>query len=151
ERAAALFHWLSAGAVESLSLARRQAIEPLLLLVAQRAIELLQRRLDRLHCAQHRIEPLLHGLEPHHRRERAVGRAIRLEQLDRLRGGVLQLPEGAALRLIRAYGPLDLGDRQAGNASCALATHLRQITLVLLVRDLVRPERVETRLLLVVE
>src|SRR5947208_10395396 len=40
-----------------------EAVEALLLLVAERAVEALERRLHQLDGAQHRIQPLLHGGE----------------------------------------------------------------------------------------
>src|SRR5262245_14846691 len=129
-----------------------QPIETLLLLVAERCVKLLKRGLNGLHRAQHRIKPLLHRLQAADRRERAIGRTIRAQQIDRLGGGVLQLLEGAALRLAGPYGLFDPLQRQARDARCALAADLRQIALdLLLVRIFVGAERVEAGLLLVVE
>src|SRR5262249_12260937 len=90
----------SQGAVAASALSGAQPIETLLLLVAERRVELRERGLNGLHRAQHRIEPLLHRLQTAHRRERAISRAIRAQLIDRLGSGVLQLLEGAALRLV---------------------------------------------------
>src|SRR5262249_50062945 len=55
---------LSRGRTEDASALRgAEPIETLLLLVAQRSVKLLERGLDGLHRAQHRIEPLLHRLQ----------------------------------------------------------------------------------------
>ena len=66
-----------------------QPVETLLLLVAERCVKLLERRLNRLHRAQHRIEPLLYRLQTADRRERPISGAIRGQQIDRFGGGIL--------------------------------------------------------------
>src|SRR5262245_58511697 len=71
------------------ALSGAEAIEALLLLVAKGAIKLLERGLHGLHRAQHCIEPLLHRLQAADRRERPIGGAIRVQQIDRLGGGIL--------------------------------------------------------------
>src|SRR6266404_9543659 len=91
------------------ALSGAESIEPLLLLVAQRCVELLERGLYGLHGAQHRIEPLLHRLQAADRGERPIGGTIRAQQTDRLRRGVLQFLERAALAAVglhRAFDPL---------------------------------------------
>src|SRR5262249_945450 len=126
-----------------------EPIEALLLLVAQRSVELLERGLDGLHRAQHRIEPLLHRLQAADGRERRGGGAIRVQQIDRLGRGVLQLLERAALRSIGLHGAFDPLQRQARDTRCALAADLRQAALSLLLVRIVGAERVEACLLLV--
>ena len=97
-------------------MARRQPIEAFLLLVAERAVELLEHGLDGLHRLEHRSEPLLHGFQPDHRRERLVSWAIRFQEIDGLGGRVLELLERGALRFIGLHGPFDLRD----DPGCAL-------------------------------
>src|SRR5260370_4649780 len=66
-----------------------EPIETFLLLVAERCIKLLQRRLPGLHLAQHGAESLLHRLHTANRRERPVGRALRAQQIGRVSRGAL--------------------------------------------------------------
>jgi hypothetical protein len=61
-----------------------QAIEALFLLVIERTVKFRERRLQRFHRSQHRIESLLHYFEASDRRKRAIGRAVGFEQLDGL-------------------------------------------------------------------
>src|SRR5262249_52803818 len=117
-----------------------EPIETLLLLVAQRSVELLERRLDGLIRAQHRIKPLLHRLQAADRRKRPGGGAIRVQQIDRLGRGVLQLLERAALRPIGLHRAFDPLQRQACDARCALAADLRQAALSLLLVRIVGAE-----------
>src|SRR5262245_32738738 len=100
------------------ALSEAEPVETLLLLVAERAIKLLERGLHGLHRAQHRVEPLLHRLQTADRRERPIGGAIRVQQIDRFGGGVLQFLEGAALRPIGLHGAFDPFQRQAREARC---------------------------------
>jgi hypothetical protein len=88
------------------ALSGAESIEPLLLLVAQRCVELLERGLHGLHGAQHRIEPLLHRLQAADRGERPIGGTIRAQQTDRLRRGVLQFLERAALAAVGLQAPV---------------------------------------------
>src|SRR6266481_2464673 len=88
------------------ALSGAESIEPLLLLVAQRCVELLERGLYGLHGAQHRIEPLLHRLQAADRGERPIGGTIRAQQTDRLRRGVLQFLERAALAAVGLQAPV---------------------------------------------
>src|SRR5262249_47554227 len=125
-----------------------EPIEALLLLVAERSVKLLERGLDGLHRAQHRIEPLLHRLQAADGRERWVGGAIRAQQIDRLRRGVLQVLERAALRSIRSHGAFDPLQGQACDARHSLAADLRQIALRLLLARILGAERVAAPLLL---
>ncbi len=53
-----------------------EPVEALFLLVAERAVEFRQRRLDGIHRLQHGLEPLLHRFEPNDRGERLVGGAV---------------------------------------------------------------------------
>src|SRR5262245_8010996 len=134
------------------ALRRAEPIEALLLLVAERSVKLREGGLDRLHGAQHRIEPLLHRLQAADRRERSIGGAIRAQLIDRLGCGVLQVLERAALRPIRLHGAFDPLQRQACDARCTLAADLRQIALrLLLIGIILGAERIEACLLLVVE
>src|SRR5439155_360897 len=99
-----------------------ESIEPLLLLVAKRCIKLLERGLHGLHRAQHGVEPLLHRLQTANRRERAVGRAVRAQQIGSLSGGVLQVIQRAALRIVgphRSFDPLQRPIRQPGRLTDA--------------------------------
>src|SRR5436309_2630271 len=128
-----------------------ESIEPLLLLVAKRCIKLLERGLHGLHRVQHGVEPLLHRLQTANRRERAVGRAVRAQQIGSLSGGVLQVVQRAALRIVGPHRPFDALRWQPGNPGGARAADLRQIALRLLLIGIVGAERVEARLLLVVE
>ena len=72
-----------------LALSGAQPIETLFLLVAERAVKLLERGLHGLYRAQHRIEPLLHRLQTADRGERPISGAIRAQQIDRFGGGIL--------------------------------------------------------------
>jgi hypothetical protein len=62
-------------------------IEVRLLLVRQRSVEALQRRLHDLDCLYHCIEPLFHFRDTRGRRQRLVGRAICLKKIGRFLGG----------------------------------------------------------------
>ena len=53
-----------------------EPIETLFLLVAERAVKLLERGLHGLHRAQHCIEPLLHRLQAADRGERSIRGAL---------------------------------------------------------------------------
>jgi hypothetical protein len=66
-----------------------EAIETLFLLVAERAVKLLERGLHGLHRAQHCIEPLLHRLQADNRGERSIRGALRAQQIGRLGRGIL--------------------------------------------------------------
>jgi len=102
-----------------------QAIESLLLLVAQGAIESRERGLHQIDRTEHRGEPLLHNLHPSGHRQRPIGRAIRLQEVHRLGGGLPQLLKRAALRVVGPHHLLDPLDRQGGDAGGTLVAHLR--------------------------
>src|SRR5260370_4475163 len=112
---------------------------------------LLERGLYGLHGAQHRIEPLLHRLQAADRGERPIGGTIRAQQPDRLRRGVLQFLERAALTAVGLHRAFDPLQGQACDARGAFAADLRQIALRLLLIGVIGAERVEASLLLVVE
>src|SRR4029450_8866200 len=61
-----------------------EPIETLFLLVAERAVKLLERGLHGLHRAQHCIEPLLHRLQAADRGERSIRGALRAQQIGLL-------------------------------------------------------------------
>src|SRR5262249_48689152 len=75
-------------------------IGPRLLLVVERAEKGLQRRLDDVVGLERRVDPLRHRLEPRRGRRRHLLRAVLGEPLRRLVGGVAQIRERVALRLV---------------------------------------------------
>src|SRR5215467_523742 len=79
---------------------RHLAIEPRLLLVVERAVKGLQRRLDDVVGLERRVDPLRHRLEPRRWRRRHLLRAVLDEPLRRPVGGVAQIRERVALRLV---------------------------------------------------
>src|SRR6266545_6750714 len=93
-----------------------QPVEAFLLLIAQGAVEILQRRPHGSHRPQHGSEPLLHGLDPSSRRARQFGRARGLEDVERLRGRLLEPVERAALRVGGLDRLRDLLDRPVGQS-----------------------------------
>src|SRR5260370_25177929 len=66
-----------------------EPIETFLLLVAERCVKLLERRLHGLHRPQHGVEALLHRLQAANRRERPVGLALPAQQIGSVSRGVL--------------------------------------------------------------
>src|SRR5262249_58245473 len=72
------------------------------------------------HRLQHGLEPLLHGRDPPRRRAWQRRRTGRVEDVERLRGGVLELVEQGALGIIRLDRLRDLLDRPIGQP-CGLA------------------------------
>src|SRR5579872_5679179 len=65
-------------------------VEARLLVVAERIVEILERRLDRLHRLEHGAEPFADGVEPARRRARLLARAGGLDDIGGLRRGRLQ-------------------------------------------------------------
>src|SRR5262249_46714554 len=78
------------------------AVEARLLLVVERAVERLQRRLDRVEGRKRGVDPLLHRLEPGRRRRGRVLRAVGGEALRRRLGALAQRRERIALALVGA-------------------------------------------------
>src|SRR5262249_61359229 len=97
-----------------------ERIEARLLLVVERLIELLNHWPHSAHRLQHGLEPLLHGRDPPRRRAWQRRRTRRLEDVERLRGGVLELVEHGALGSIRLDRLRDSLDRPIGQP-CGLA------------------------------
>src|SRR5207245_8265656 len=99
-----------------------ERIAACLLFVVERLIELLDHGSYRAHRLQYGLEPLAHGLEPPRRRAWQRRRTRRLEDVERFRGGVLELVERGALgivRLDRLCDPLDRPVRQPGGLPAA--------------------------------
>src|SRR5262249_44393815 len=97
-------------------------IEARLLLVIERAVELLERRPHGAYRRQHGLEPLAHRLDPPRRCARQRRRARCLEGVEGLRVGVLEVVEEAALGVVRLDGlrnPLDGPVRQPGGLPAA--------------------------------
>src|SRR5262249_28695619 len=130
-----------------------QRIEARLLFIAQRIVELRERRLHGLHRGERGIEPLLHRLDPTRGGERLVGRAIDLEAFRRLDRRILQFVERGPLRWHGLDGLGDAIDRQVGHGRRLLIAKPREIELVLCrgVGIIRRRDGVEARLLLVAE
>ena len=114
----------AAGAALTLILAERDDL--LLLLVAQEAVEFLQRRPHGRDRRDHRLEAHLRGGEPARGGQRRLGRAGGLDVLGGLEGGLGEIVERGALGVVGLDGPLKLIDRQAGDLVAALVAHLRQ-------------------------
>src|SRR5262249_47266183 len=94
-------------------------IEARLLLVIERAVELLERRPHGAYRGQHGLEPLAHRLDPPRRCARQRRRARCLEGVEGLRVGVLEVVEEAALGVVRLDGlrnPLDGPARPPGGS-----------------------------------
>src|SRR5262245_41255396 len=132
---------------------RTQRIEARLLLVIQRIVEFLERRLNGLRRSESRVEPLLHCLNATRGSQRLVSRAIHLELFRGPDGGVLQFVERALLDrrgLDRLGDPVD---RQVGDAGRSLIAKLREIALVLFrgAGIVCQRDGVEASLLLVTE
>src|SRR5436309_2643830 len=86
---------------EASALSGAECIEPFLLLVVERLIELLDHGLYRARRLQHGIEALMHGLDPPDRCARQRRRARRLENVERARGSVSDFVERGALGVVR--------------------------------------------------
>src|SRR5262249_41096970 len=133
---------------------RSQRVETRLLLVAQPVVEFGKGGLHGVHRLKRGAEAPLHGLDPAGRRERLVARAVGLECLGGLGGGIAQFVERAALLRRRPHGLGDAVDRQVGHSWGALVAILGEV--LLLRRAGIggagvasRRDRVEARLLLV--
>ena len=121
------------------------------MLVAQRGVEFLQCRLDGGDGAQHGIEPLLYRVEAGDRSERAIARAIRLEEIGGSRRCILQLIERGALSIIRANRAFDALHWHAGGMERPVGADLCELIARLRLLLIAEAERVEARLLLVIE
>src|SRR5258707_933882 len=99
------------------ALSGAEPVETLLLLVAERAIKLFERGLHGLHRAPRLhagLAPVPQGRDPPRRRAWQRRRTRRLEDVERLRGGVLELVEHGALGIIRLDRLRDSLDRPIG-------------------------------------
>src|SRR5260370_3293365 len=98
--------------------ARRKphGVEPGFLLIAERIVELHQRRAHRAHGVEHRIEPLLGGVEPAERAGRRLARTRGLQLVGGVGGGVLERLEARALGLGRLHLLLDPVEREMHQA-----------------------------------
>ena len=83
-----------------------QCVEPLPLLLAQRVVEVLQRRAHDLHRLERALEPFLGGVEPADRGKRDILGARGRDDLAGLRCGRVQFVERCALRGGRMHRPL---------------------------------------------
>src|SRR5690242_3536255 len=139
-------------AARSLRRNPRHGVEARLLLGTQAGIKLVQRRLHLVGGLQHGGEPLLHRLQPADRRLRHAVRAGRLQDLDGVPRRTAQAFERLLLlarRMDRGIDPLDRQLRQAGLWIAAALPWRARLLLLRAVAEFVRPELVETRLLLV--
>ena len=112
-----------------LGLLRRgtHGVEPRLLLVAQRSVELLKLRANGLHRIHHRAEPRLDCIEPRRRSLRHVGWAGCLELASGLFRRLLEFVEGALLLRIGLNHLLNALHGHVREALPLLTTHRRQI------------------------
>ena len=97
---------------------RHVAVEARLLLVVERAVERLQRRLHGVERLERGVDALLHRLEPRRRRRGNVLRAVGGKPLRRLLGGPAQAFERVALLLVGADALPDRVERPAVELGC---------------------------------
>src|SRR5262249_26058490 len=111
------------------SLLRRgtHGVEPRLLLVAQRGVELLKLRANGLHRIHHRTEPRLDRIEPRRRSLRHLGGAGCLELASSLFRRLLEFVEGALLLRIGLNHLLNALPGHVREALPLLTTHRPQI------------------------
>jgi hypothetical protein len=126
---------------------RTDGVEPRLLLVVQRSVEVIERQMHGLDRLQHRVEPFADRRKSCGGRERAVGRARGVEQASRLGGGVLERDKTCALCPGWDHRLVDFGGRpieHAGLRTTAGIRHGLALTLIL-------AERGQPRLLVIAE
>ena len=95
---------------------RTDGVEPRLLLVVQRSVEVIERQMHGLDRLQHRVEPFADRRKSCGGRERAVGRARGVEHAIRLGGGVLERDKTCALCPGRVHRLVDFGGRPIEHA-----------------------------------
>ena len=83
-------------------------VEARLLIVAERIVEVVQRRADGVDRLQHGLQMLAGRGEPRRRRARALARTSRLDDVGAVRGCRLQGVELGALRIVRLHRLIDL-------------------------------------------
>src|SRR5450759_2967075 len=103
--------------------ARAAAIDARLLLVSERGVKGVEGRPYGLDGQQHRVETLLHNLEPGRSAGRELARASRRNRFRGLGGSRPQLVERRALGFIRADQTLDAFHAPFGEASSARVAH----------------------------
>src|SRR6266702_999627 len=109
-------------------------VEPGLLLIAERIVELHQRRAHRAHGVEHRIEPLLGGVEPAERAGRRFARTRGLQLVGGSGGGVLERLEARALGRGRLHLLLDPVEREMHQARGFPAAQLCELVRALAAR-----------------
>src|SRR6516225_3540292 len=127
-------------------------VELCLLLVAQRAIELVQGGLRRLKRLRHCGQAVLHGGEPSGRSQRRSGLTLRLQYVCRLSGRIVERLQRVILGRAQMQRTLDPVDRQTtlrAVLSLAETVHRRTLRVRSLLLALVH--RVESRTLLVAQ
>jgi hypothetical protein len=100
-----------------------------LLLVAQRRVEILKRRLHRLRGGNEGVEAPLHRFEATDRSQRRCIRASRLQCRNRLGGGISQPVERGLLVAGRPHDVFDAFDRQIDQPRLRLAATVRLFAL----------------------
>src|SRR6516225_1285512 len=95
-------------------------IEPRLLLVAQRGVEVLKVRTNRLDGVRHDIQPCFDRIEPRHWRLRHRGRARRLHLVSSMLYGLLEIVEGTLLLRSRLNHLFNALRWQVDDAACLL-------------------------------
>ena len=137
---------------QRLSFARRagpaDAVELCLLLVAERAIELVQRLAHRFDRGEHGVELLGDGGEPRGRRHRHLRRTGDFEPIGSGRRRGFQGVKARALRRARSHQPVDLLSRPVGDTGGAAGADQRLFVFALVAGE---PNHVEARLLFVAQ
>src|SRR3954468_1060515 len=117
--------WVARGVALAPILAER--VQPGSLFIIQEVVKFLQRRVNRPHCGNHRLNSFLHGSKARWRRQRYLFRACRLNILCGFHRSVSEIIQRGALGFIRLNGLLDFIDRKACDAAAVLTAQSRQL------------------------